>query len=227
MKKFTWCFFLLLFLAPVFSQAQDQEKPVVPGKIQPPDQPDAPAGKMEVATFAGGCFWCTEAYFERLNGVLRVISGYCGGKEKNPTYQQVSNGQTGHAESVQIYFDPEQISYAELLKVFFATHDPTTPNRQGPDVGEQYRSMVFYHNAQQKAQAEKYIETLNESGKYKSKIVTQVVPYRQFYEAEKYHQNYYDLHPNDTYVQNVAKPKVKKFEMEFKNLLKKTGKAKA
>jgi len=227
MKNVTWYFILFLLLAPTFGWAQDEEKPAVPGKMQPGDIPDAPAGKMEVATFAGGCFWCTEAYFERLKGVQRVISGYCGGKEKNPTYQQVSNGQTGHAESVQIYFDPEQISYLDLLKVHFATHDPTTLNRQGPDVGEQYRSVVFYHNAQQREQAAKYMEDLSKSGRFKSKIVTQLVPYKQFYAAEKYHQYYYELHPNDTYVQNVARPKVKKFETEFKGLLKKNGKNKA
>ena len=215
--------FWLIFL-PFLSAAQITPIPKVPGKDQEPEKPDAPAGKLEIATFAGGCFWCTEAYFERLKGVQRVISGYSGGRERNPTYQQVSNGQTGHAEAVQIFFDPQQISYADLLKVHFATHDPTTVDRQGPDVGKQYRSVVFYHNPQQKAQVESYLETLSKSGKFKNKIVTQVVPFSNFYEAEKYHQNYYARNPNDTYVVNVARPKVKKFETEFKAWLKKTGK---
>src|SRR5205085_7103795 len=143
---FIWLFAAILL--PFFAAAQD-----LPGKPTQPNQPDQLdgdiSGKLEIATFAGGCFWCTEAYFERLRGVQRVISGYCGGKEKNPTYQQVSSGQTGYAESVQITYDPQQISYSDLLKVHFATHDPTTPNRQGNDVGKQYRSVVFYHNAQQ------------------------------------------------------------------------------
>ncbi len=212
------CFLLLsLILIPFSGFCQ------IPDKTQEREKPDNPAGKLEIATFAGGCFWCTEAYFEKLKGVQRVISGYSGGKEKNPTYQQVSNGQTSHAEAVQIFFDPEQITYADLLKVHFATHDPTTLNRQGPDVGEQYRSMVFYHNPQQKKQTEKYITALNESGKLKNKIVTQVVPYSQFYEAEKTHQNYYLRNPTDPYILNVAKPKIKKFETEFKAWLKKTN----
>ncbi|MBK0403035.1 peptide-methionine (S)-S-oxide reductase MsrA [Adhaeribacter sp. BT258] len=199
--------------------------------VPPPDKPREPenldadvAGKVEIATFAGGCFWCTEAYFERLQGVQRVVSGYCGGKENNPTYNNVSTGKTGHAESVQITFDPQQISYADLLKVHFATHDPTTLNRQGPDVGKQYRSVVFYHSPQQKKQAENYLAQLSKSGKYKDKIVTQLVPYTQFWPAETYHQNYYAKNPKDPYVVSVARPKVLKFEKEFASRMKKTGK---
>ena len=224
MKKFLPILVFYCFLLPFSGFGQVPNKAGIQDKTQEPEKPDAPAGKLEVATFAGGCFWCTEAYFEKLKGVQRVISGYCGGKEKNPTYQQVSNGQTGHAESVQVFYDPEQISYNELLKVHFATHDPTTIDRQGPDVGNQYRSVVFYHNQQQKALAENYIAGLNLSGKYKGKIVTQVVPFSHFYEAEKYHQDYYRLNPNDPYVTNVARPKVKKFETEFRSSLKKVGK---
>ena len=223
MKKIFPILVFWWFLLPfsVFSQVPD--KPGMPDKTQEPEKPDVPSGKLEVATFAGGCFWCTEAVFEKLKGVQRVVSGYSGGKEKNPTYQQVSNGQTGHAESIQIFYDPQQVSYTELLKVHFATHDPTTPDRQGPDVGKQYRSVVFYHNQQQRSQAENYIAGLALSGKYKNKIVTQLVPFSQFYEAEKYHQDYYRRNPNDPYITNVAKPKVKKFETEFKAWQKKEG----
>jgi peptide-methionine (S)-S-oxide reductase len=210
----------LIQLLPFLSLAQDLP---VPEKKQDAPEGDI-SGRVEIATFAGGCFWCTEAYFERLKGVQRVVSGYCGGKERNPTYKQVSSGQTGHAESVQITYDPQQISYADLLKVHFATHDPTTPNRQGNDIGKQYRSVVFYHNPQQKAIAEKYIASLNKSGKYKNMIVTQLVPYTQFWPAEAYHQDYYRKNPTDPYIVSVAQPKVLKFEKEFSAWLKKKGK---
>ena len=175
---------------------------------------------LQVATFAGGCFWCTEAYFERLKGVDRVISGYTGGKEKNPTYEQVSAGRTGHAESVNIFYNPNEISYKELLEVFFATHDPTTLNRQGPDVGKQYRSAIFYHNEEQKQEAENYIASLNDAGAYPDKIVTQVEPFTKFWIAEEYHQDYYSRNPDDPYVVRVARPKVIKFENAFRNKLK-------
>ncbi|MFD2244852.1 peptide-methionine (S)-S-oxide reductase MsrA [Pontibacter ruber] len=172
------------------------------------------------ATFAGGCFWCTEAYFERLQGVSAVVSGYAGGKEKNPTYQEVSAGRTGHAEAVQVYYNPAVISYEELLEVFFATHDPTTLNRQGPDYGKQYRSVVFYRDDQEKKQVQKYIRELEEAGTYRNKIVTQVVPFTKFYKAEEYHQDYYRRNPDDPYVVQVARPKVLKFEDAFRNRLK-------
>ncbi|MHC2991543.1 peptide methionine sulfoxide reductase, partial [Pontibacter sp. HJ8] len=129
---------------------------------------------LETATFAGGCFWCTEAYFERLQGVHKVISGYTGGRESKPTYQQVSSGKTGHAEGVQVYYNPAEISYRELLEVFFATHDPTTLNRQGPDVGKQYRSAIFYQNEDEKQEAKRYIDSLEEAGTYRKKIVTEL-----------------------------------------------------
>lgn len=173
-----------------------------------------------VATFAGGCFWCTEAYFERLHGVKKVISGYAGGRELNPTYEQVSYGRTGHAECVQVYYDPEIVTYQELLEVFFATHDPTTLNRQGPDVGKQYRSVVFYHNQEQQKLARQYMQELSEAGIYKNRIVTKLEPFDTFWEAEEYHQDYYIRNPNDPYVQRVARPKVKKFEDAFRSRLK-------
>ncbi|NEM98773.1 peptide-methionine (S)-S-oxide reductase MsrA [Pontibacter burrus] len=172
------------------------------------------------ATFAGGCFWCTEAYFERLVGVEAVISGYVGGKEEHPTYEQVSNGRTGHAEGVQVYYHPDQISYAELVEIFFATHDPTTLNRQGPDVGKQYRSAIFYRTPAEKKMIDEQIKKLNASGKYKNKIVTQVEPFRKFWPAEAYHQDYYALNPGDIYVLRVAKPKVQKFEKAYAGKLK-------
>ncbi len=175
---------------------------------------------LENATFAGGCFWCTEAVFERVNGVYDVISGYTGGKQPNPTYKQVSNGLTDHAEAVQVFFDPQEITYSELVEIFFATHDPTTLNRQGPDIGKQYRSAVFYHNDQQKDVVDSHINELTAANVYSDPIVTEVQPYRIFYPAEDYHQDYYQNHPNHPYIIAVAKPKVLKFEKRFKDKLK-------
>ncbi|MGB3465521.1 MAG: peptide-methionine (S)-S-oxide reductase MsrA [Cyclobacteriaceae bacterium] len=175
---------------------------------------------MEVATFAGGCFWCTEAIFERVEGVTSSVSGYAGGSEKNPTYEAVSYGKTSHAEAVQVIYDPEVVSYAQLLKIFFATHDPTQLNRQGPDVGEQYRSAVFYHDDEQKQLLSDYVKELEKSGKFSKKIVTQQVPYVNFYEAEKYHQNYYEYNPTQSYVYNVSRPKVEKLLKLFPELVK-------
>lgn len=175
---------------------------------------------LEKATFAGGCFWCTEAYFERLKGVDRVVSGYTGGKEENPTYQQVSYGRTGHAEAVQILYNPAEITYRELLEVFFATHDPTTLNRQGPDVGKQYRSAIYYHDQEQQKLARDYMRQLEEAGTFRRKIVTQLEPLNKFWIAEDYHQDYYRRNPDDPYVVSVARPKVKKFEDAYRNKLK-------
>ena len=173
-----------------------------------------------VATFAGGCFWCTEAVFERLVGVKDVVSGYTGGKIENPTYKQVSYGETEHAEAVQIYYDPKLVSYQELMEVFFATHDPTQFNRQGPDVGKQYRTAIFYHNEEQRKLSEAYIKKLNSSGKYSREIVTQLNAYDKFYIAEDYHQNYYELNPGNPYIIGIAKPKVKKFKKLFPDKVK-------
>ncbi|CAN5412495.1 hypothetical protein BH23BAC1_BH23BAC1_34030 [soil metagenome] len=173
-----------------------------------------------VATLAGGCFWCVEAVFERVEGVKAAISGYTGGKEKNPTYQEVSAGNTTHAEAVQVYFDPDKISYEKILEIFFATHDPTTLNRQGPDVGAQYRSAIYYHNEDQKNQASKVVKNLTQSGKFKDPIVTEVTAFDKFFEAEAYHQDYYEHNPTNPYIIGVTKPKIKKFEKEYKDLLK-------
>ncbi|KYG72864.1 peptide methionine sulfoxide reductase [Roseivirga echinicomitans] len=175
----------------------------------------------EVATFAGGCFWCTEAVFERVNGVNNVVSGYTGGKEKNPTYADVSYGRSTHAEAIQIYYDPKVISYQELLEIFFYTHNPTEVNRQGPDVGTQYRTEVFYHDANQKKLATDYISKLNQSGDYNRPIATKVTDYTEFWLAEDYHQNYYELNPGNPYIINVAVPKVNKLKKHFPSYVKK------
>ena len=175
---------------------------------------------LSKATFAGGCFWCTEAYFERLQGVEAVVSGYAGGKKANPTYQEVSAGATDYAEAVQVYYKPDKITYQQLLEVFFATHDPTTLNRQGPDHGKQYRSVVFYRTPEEKRMVDEYIQKLESAGTYRNKIVTKVQPFRKFWDAEDYHQDYYRLNPNDPYVQSVARPKVLKFESSYSKLLK-------
>ena len=176
--------------------------------------------KLEKATFGGGCFWCTEAIFERVKGVHSAESGYSGGDVPNPDYKQVTSGLSGHAEVIQITYDPGKITYSELLEIFFKTHDPTTLNRQGADVGTQYRSTVFYHNEEQRAQVEKVIEVLDGEGIWKDPIVTTVEPFEAFYKAEGYHQEYYENNPNQGYCRIVINPKVEKFENVFKEKLK-------
>ena len=177
--------------------------------------------KLEIATFANGCFWCTEAIFQRLNGVEKVTSGYSGGKVKNPTYNEVTSGETGHAEVIQIQFDPSVITFQEILDVFFATHDPTTLNKQGYDVGTQYRSAVFYHSAAQKEVAEAFIKALTDAKVFDKKIVTEVTAFDAFYEAEAYHQNYYNNNKNQGYCVAVINPKLDKFIKKYKDKLKK------
>lgn len=173
-----------------------------------------------VATFAGGCFWCTEAVFERVVGVDDVYSGYIGGAEQNPTYKQVSYGETSHAEAIQIIYNTELVSYKELLDIFFLTHDPTQLNRQGPDVGEQYRSAVFYHSQEQKETALKAINDLTANQVYQDEIVTEIKPYGVFWMAEDYHQNYYELNRGNPYILGIAVPKVKKLFKLFPNQIK-------
>lgn len=175
---------------------------------------------MEVATFGGGCFWCTEAVFKRLKGVESVEPGYAGGTMDNPSYEAVSGGQTGHAESIQIKFDPKVISFDKLLAVFFATHDPTTLNQQGADIGTQYRSVIFYHDENQQQATLDYIKKLQDSGKFSSKIVTKVEPFTNFYPAESYHKNYYENHQDAPYCQLVIDPKIQKLYRDFKTDLK-------
>lgn len=179
------------------------------------------AAGTETATFANGCFWCTEAIFEQLNGVISATSGYTGGQTKNPTYKEVCTGETGHAECLQIVFDPAKISFDELLEVFWETHDPTTLNRQGNDIGTQYRSGIFYHNEEQKQKAEKYKAELNKSGAFDNPIVTEITPFSVFYPAEDYHQQYFENNENNNpYCRVVIRPKVDKFRKVFKNKLK-------
>ncbi len=175
----------------------------------------------DTATFGQGCFWCAEAIFERVEGVKSVVSGYAGGSVPNPTYEQVCNGNTGHAEVVQIVYDPKVISYDDLLKIFWKTHDPTTLNRQGADVGTQYRSIILYHNEKQKEKAEYYKKELDKSGAWDKPIVTQIVPFTKFYRAEDYHQDYFEKNPHQGYCSFVIAPKVEKFEKVFKDKLKK------
>ncbi|MGN6493025.1 MAG: peptide-methionine (S)-S-oxide reductase MsrA [Agriterribacter sp.] len=177
-------------------------------------------GTKEIATFGNGCFWCTEAIFQQLKGVSKVTSGYSGGHVENPTYEEVCSKTTGHAEAIQIEFDPAVITYDELLEVFWQTHDPTTLNRQGNDVGPQYRSVVFYHNETQKKKAEEYKAALDKSGAFSKPIVTFIEPFKNFYAAEDYHQNYFKLNGRAPYCQFVIKPKVEKFEKVFKSKLK-------
>lgn len=175
---------------------------------------------LQIATFGNGCFWCTEAIFQQLNGVEKVVSGYMGGRVKNPTYKEVCSGLTGHAEVIQISYDPAKITFDELLEVFWKTHDPTTLNRQGADVGTQYRSAVFYHNDAQKALAIDYRKKLDESGAFDNPIVTEVTAASEFYPAEDYHQNYYNLNGDAPYCSYVIQPKIEKFKKVFKSKLK-------
>jgi peptide-methionine (S)-S-oxide reductase len=179
------------------------------------------AANTDTATFGTGCFWCTEAIFQQLEGVIKVTSGYSGGQVENPTYKEVCTGSTGHAECLNIVYDTTKITFDELLEVFWQTHNPTTLNRQGGDVGTQYRSVVFYHNDIQKSRTEKYIVDLNKSGAWDSPIVTTLEPFTIFYGAEDYHQNYYNLNGSAGYCQMVIRPKVEKFEKVFKDKLKK------
>jgi peptide-methionine (S)-S-oxide reductase len=175
---------------------------------------------IDTATFGAGCFWCVEAVFQRLEGVLSVKSGYSGGAVKNPSYKEVCQGTTGHAEVCQITYDKSKISFDELLEVFWKTHDPTTLNRQGNDFGTQYRSAVFYHNGEQKQLAEKYKDEINKSGAYPGPVVTEITAFANFYPAEDYHQNYFNENGGEPYCRYVIQPKVEKFEKIFKNKMK-------
>lgn len=175
---------------------------------------------MEQATFGAGCFWCVEAIFQRMKGVESVKPGYAGGQVENPTYREVCGGQTGHAEVCRIEFDPEQVSYAELLEVFWKTHDPTTLNRQGNDVGTQYRSAVFYHDEAQRETAEKYKAELDQAGIWSDPIVTEIAPLSNYSDAEGYHFNYFNDNPNQGYCRVVIQPKVEKFEKVFADKMK-------
>jgi peptide-methionine (S)-S-oxide reductase len=200
------------------SKFEQAKKNMEDTTVKPGQQP---TGKTEIATFANGCFWCTEAIFEQLDGVISAESGYTGGQIDNPTYKEVCTGETGHAECLQITFDPSKISFDELLEVFWQTHDPTTLNRQGADVGTQYRSGIFYHTAMQKERAEKYKAELDKSGAFDRPIVTEITAFTKFYSAEDYHQQYFENNENsNSYCKIVIRPKVDKFQKVFKDKLK-------
>ena len=210
---------LSLVLSLIFSSCTAKEKPVVKEEFKEPVKVKVKEG-MEVATFAGGCFWCTEAVFLEIKGVEKVVSGYIGGKTINPTYKDICTGETGHAEAIQITFNPNEVAYEDLLEVFFGTHDPTTLNRQGADVGTQYRSEIFYHSEAQKTKAENYIQLLEKEKLYDKKIVTKVSSATVFYPAEDYHQNYYNQNSSQGYCQMVIAPKLEKLRKYYKSKLK-------
>jgi peptide-methionine (S)-S-oxide reductase len=189
-------------------------------KLMDKDQSERDSRLMEVATLGGGCFWCTEAVFSEVKGVVRVLPGYSGGHVANPTYEQVCTGTTGHAEVVQITFNPDIISFRELLEIFFAVHDPTTLNHQGGDVGTQYRSVIFYHSREQKATAEKLIEELNKAEIYDAPIVTKVELFKAFYEAEEYHRDYFRRHSEQPYCKLVISPKIAKLRRNYRSKFK-------
>ena len=210
---------LSLVLSLIFSSCTAKEKPVVKEEFKEPIKVKVKEG-MEVATCAGGCFWCTEAVFLEIKGVEKVVSGYIGGKTVNPTYKDICTGETGHAEAIQITFNPNEVAYEDLLEIFFGTHDPTTLNRQGADVGTQYRSEIFYHSEAQKTKAENYIQLLEKEKLYDKKIVTKVSSATVFYPAEDYHQNYYNQNSSQGYCQMVIAPKLEKLRKYYKSKLK-------
>jgi peptide-methionine (S)-S-oxide reductase len=211
--KLTILSFLLLAIA------GNMQKKIINNHTQDMTNLESNPG-LQLATFASGCFWCTEAIFQNVDGVEKVVSGYMGGTVKNPTYKDVCTGRTGHAEVIQLTYDPKKVSYDELLEIFWKTHDPTTLNRQGADVGTQYRSAIFYHNDDQKQLAEKYKKKLAEAEVFDQPIVTEIAPASVFYKAEDYHQNYYNLNGDAPYCSMVIQPKVEKFKKVFKEKLK-------
>lgn len=215
MKK-SFVFAALLILATIFFTAAA----MAGGVSQKSKDKSTEKSKKEVATFAGGCFWCIEAAYDELQGVESAVSGYSGGHVVNPSYEEVCTGTTGHAEVVNITFDPKIISFHDLLEVFFTLHDPTTLNRQGPDTGTQYRSAIFYHSPEQKAAAEKFIAEKTAAKAYPSPIVTEVTKFTAFYSAEDYHQNYFVQNPNQRYCSIWIAPKIKKFRQKFASKLK-------
>jgi peptide-methionine (S)-S-oxide reductase len=207
---------LALVILSATSCAQKNEKQKAPMNTSTVNE-----NELETATFGSGCFWCTEAIFLNVDGVHRVESGYAGGKVKNPTYKEVCSGLTGHAEVIQIKYDPKAITYPEILEIFWKTHDPTTLNRQGADAGTQYRSVVFYHNEEQKKLAEFYKKKLDEEGVFNDPIVTEISPLTNYSKAEDYHQNYYNLNSSAPYCSYVIQPKLEKFKKVFAEKIKK------
>jgi peptide-methionine (S)-S-oxide reductase len=206
-------FIMILFIG--CSLNANQQTDDVTNDIEPENMEN-----MDTATFGSGCFWCTEAIFQQVSGVKKVTSGYSGGQVVNPSYKEVCTGRTGHAEVIQVVYDPDVISYRELLEIFWKTHDPTTLNRQGNDIGTQYRSVIFYHNEEQREKAEYYKKELNTAGVYDQPIVTEISPFENFYEAEDYHQDYYSENPRQPYCTFVIQPKIEKFKKVFESKLK-------
>lgn len=221
MKSFWIISFTVISSLISCAQLNNQDKKMDKNKSIEKSEPVF-TGKTDTATLGTGCFWCTEAIFDQLEGVISVVSGYSGGQVNNPTYNDVGTGESGHAECVQIVYDPEKLTFDELLEVFWQVHDPTTLNRQGADVGPQYRSVIFYHNDEQKQKGETYKADLNKSGAYDNPIVTTLEPLTKFYSAEAYHQEYYTNNKNkNPYCSIVIRPKLEKFEKVFKDKLKK------
>ncbi len=215
---------LLVVMTAVFGEGQqimaEPSKGTKSESKAPERDADAEAAGDAKATFGSGCFWCTEAVFQQLKGVKSVVSGYSGGRTKNPTYEQVSTGTTGHAEVIQVTYDPQVVTYPELLEVFWKTHDPTTLNQQGADRGTQYRSVIFYHDEDQQKLAKEYLKKLDGSKIFKAPIVTEISPMKEFYPGEDYHQNYFRSNPGNRYCTVVIKGKVDKFRAIFKDKLK-------
>ena len=212
---------IILFILSALISLSSCANKKTPAIINDPILPAGNAANTDTVTFGTGCFWCTEAIFQQVEGVLSVESGYSGGHVNNPTYEQIGSGATGHAECLNIVYDTTKVTYDELLEIFWQTHDPTTLNRQGNDIGPQYRSVIFYRNAQQKLIAEKYKSELDKSGAFARPIVTTFEPMTRFFKAENYHQNYYNQNGNQPYCQYVIRPKLEKFQKVFKDKLKK------
>lgn len=221
MSKLISAFICMLALFSCNSNGQQQEKPPFKIPNMTSDQDSLKNDSLEITTLGAGCFWCVEAVYQNVEGVISVQSGYSGGHVKNPSYKEVCNGTTGHAEVCQITFDPRKVSFAQILEVFFGTHDPTTLNRQGADVGTQYRSAIFYHSPEQQKVAELAVKAANESGNWPDPIVTEVTAFSAFYPAEDYHNDYYSLHGEQPYCQMVIRPKVEKFKKKYQEYLKK------
>ena len=213
--------FVLMIVLFAFSQcnlnkARGQDK----AQTQVEQKDPAVLEKSSKAYFASGCFWCVEAVFESVKGVNEAVSGYAGGKEKNPTYEQVGGGRTGHTETVEVYYDSSVVSYETLLEVYYGSHNPTTVNGQHPDFGRQYRSVIFYQNASEQKMAEDFKKRLNASGEYEEAIATEIVPFEKFWKAEAYHQDFEKRNPNQSYVKAVSIPRLKRFQKKFPQLLK-------
>lgn len=213
MKSFNYLLFVIIVLVSACGRNGNSQN------YQPVKLSNEEMQILDTATFASGCFWCVEAVFENVKGVKEAVSGYAGGNTENPTYKQVVSGNTGHAETVQIYFNPLEISYDQLLEIYYASQDPTQINGQGPDHGSQYRSIIFYHNNYQKEKAENYHNELSNSGKYNKPLTVSIIPYTIFYPAEEYHQDYEKKNPDDPYIRAVSQKRVKKFEDNFPGLI--------